>query len=67
MTQEEVDIMQERKTDLEIELSRPDLTMAEATAVIDELVELDTAMQRYYAPLDTINDARLCAKYGVSL
>ncbi len=67
MTQDEIDIMQERKADLELELSRPDLTQAEDMALLEELAELDTSLQRHFAPLDTISDARLCERFGCPL
>jgi hypothetical protein len=64
---DEIDILQERKDDLALELMRRDLTKEEAFAVLDEMAELDTALQRYFAPLDTIADARLCQRFGCTL
>lgn len=64
---DEIEILQGRKDDLLLEMSRQDLTMAEAMAVMDELADIETALQKMYAPLDTIADAKLCARFGCSL
>ena len=66
MTQDEVDILQERKVDLDLELSRPDLTMAEGLSALDELLAIDGQL-RQTDQLQDIADARTCASFGCSL
>lgn len=38
-----------------------------ASAIIEELGDIEVALQRQYAPLETISDARLCQRYGAAL
>ena len=64
---DEIEILQERQSDLLLEMTRQDLTKTEALAIIDELAEIETALQKLYAPIDTFADARLCARFGVGL
>lgn len=64
---DQIEILQERQDDLLLELKRQDLTQKEFDSVSSELAEVGIALQKAYAPFDTIGDAKLCARFGMAL
>jgi hypothetical protein len=64
---DEIGILEERqKTILEAFNGEP-LTMKAAYALYEDLAEIETALQRQYAPMGDIADAKICEKFGCAL
>jgi len=63
----EIEQLEARYAQLNTILETEPLSMAEALAISDEMIELDCALQRLYAPLETLSDARLCLRFDFQI
>ena len=64
---DEIGILEERQKTILAAFEYEALTMKTAYALYDELAEIETALQRHYAPMGDIADVRLCAQFECSL
>jgi hypothetical protein len=64
---DEIAILEARKDVILGGLANPQIEREQFMALVSELAEVDTALQKQYGPLDTLADAKLCARFGQPL
>jgi hypothetical protein len=60
----EVSVLERRRQSILDRMDEEPLTKAQADAVIEELAEIETSIQKFGGAMDDISDAKLCASFG---
>jgi hypothetical protein len=64
---DEIAMLEARRLSILEAFDQEPMTKQQAYAAIDELAEIETALQKYGAAMSDIGDAKLCNKFGCSL
>jgi hypothetical protein len=64
---DELEILEARRVRLMEKLGASFMPREQANAIIEELAEIESAIQRYGGAMDTIGDAKREARFGVGL
>ena len=64
---DELETLEARRLSILETFDEEPITAEQTDSMIDELAEIESAIQRYGGAMDTIGDAKLCNKFGCSL
>jgi hypothetical protein len=64
---DEIGMLERRKFSILDNLENEPLNAEQVAALIDELAEIETALQKNYVGMDTVADAKREARFGVGL